>query len=83
VGGAPIMLVGVVGMGFQFKLNNKLNIAVEDKFTFTTSDLVDGQQWQNNYTAGATNSIPQSSHTDRYNFVSVGINYNLFWQACC
>src|SRR5260221_1316671 len=78
LGGAPLMLVGVVGMGFQFKLNNKFNIAVEDKFTFTSSDLLDGQQWQNNYTSTAVNSIAQTRSSDSYNFVSVGINYNLF-----
>ncbi|MBS1659753.1 MAG: OmpA family protein [Bacteroidetes bacterium] len=78
LGGAPIMLVGVVGMGFQFKLNNKWNIAVEDKFTFTNSDLIDGQQWQNNYSPNAVQSIAQTRSADSYNFLSVGINYNLF-----
>ena len=29
----------------QFKLNNKFNIAIEDRFTITNDDLVDGQQW--------------------------------------
>jgi outer membrane protein OmpA-like peptidoglycan-associated protein len=78
LGGAPIMLVGVVGVGFQFKLNDRFNIAVEDKFTFTSSDLIDGQQWQNNYTPSAVNSIAQTRSADSYNFLSVGINYNIF-----
>jgi len=78
LGGAPIMLVGVVGIGFQFKLNDKFNIAVEDKFTFTSSDLIDGQQWQNNYTPSAVTSIAQTRSADSYNFLSVGINYNIF-----
>ncbi len=56
-----ITAVGVVGMGFQFKLNDRFNIAVEDKVTLTTTDLLDGQQWQNNYTgpiaSGAQNGI--------------------------
>ncbi|HEY6899561.1 MAG TPA: OmpA family protein [Puia sp.] len=77
-GGAPLALVGVVGMGFQFKLSNKFNIAVEDKYTFTTSDLIDGQQWQNNYSPNAVQSIAQTRAADSYNFLSVGINYNLF-----
>jgi outer membrane protein OmpA-like peptidoglycan-associated protein len=78
LGGAPLMLVGVAGIGFQFKLNDKFNIAVEDKFTFTSSDLIDGQQWQNNYTPTAVNSIAQTRSSDSYNFLSVGINYNIF-----
>jgi len=78
LGGAPLMFVGVAGIGFQFKLSNRLNIAVEDKYTFTSSDLVDGQQWQNNYTAGATNSVAQTRSADSYNFLSVGLNYNIF-----
>ena len=78
LGGAPITLVGVAGMGVKFKLSNRVNLAVEDKFTFTTSDLIDGQQWQNNWTPGATNSIAQTTSKDRYNFLSVGVNYNIF-----
>src|ERR1700722_14118451 len=78
LGGAPITFVGVAGIGFEFKLNEKWNLAVEDKFTFTTTDLLDGQQWQNNYTLGASNSIAQTTSKDRYNFVSIGLNYNIF-----
>jgi outer membrane protein OmpA-like peptidoglycan-associated protein len=78
LGGAPITLVGVAGIGVKFKLSNRVNLAVEDKFTFTTSALIDGQQWQNNWTLGATNSIAQTTSKDRYNFLSVGVNYNIF-----
>ena len=78
LGGAPLALVGVVGMGVQFKLSNKFSLSVEDKYTFTATDLIDGQQWQNNYTPTAVNSIAQTKASDSYNFVSVGINYNLF-----
>ncbi len=78
LGGAPLTVVGVLGAGMEFKLSSKVNIAVEDKFTFTTSALIDGQQWQNNYTQGATHSVAQTTSKDRYNFASVGINYNIF-----
>jgi len=76
LGGAPLGVVGVVGLGAQFKLNNKFNIAVEDKVSFTTSDLVDGQQYQNNYTPTAVNAIATTRSADGYNFFSVGLNYN-------
>lgn len=78
LGGVPLTVAGVVGAGFAVKLSDVVNIAVEDKFTFTASDLIDGQQWQNNYTLGATNSVAQTSAKDRYNFVSLGINVNIF-----
>jgi outer membrane protein OmpA-like peptidoglycan-associated protein len=78
LGAAPLTVVGVVGIGMEFKLSSKLNIAVEDKFTITGSDLIDGQQWQNNYTPGAFQSIAQTRSADSYNFASVGINYNIF-----
>lgn len=78
LGGVPITVVGVAGMGFEFKLNNKLNIAVEDKFTFTTTPLLSGQQWQNNYSPNAVEAIAQVPAKDHYNFASIGLNYNIF-----
>ena len=57
------------GAGVQFKLNKKLSLALEDKVTITKSDLIDGQQWQENG--------PQTAQTrdyDTYNFLSLGIN---------
>src|SRR6185437_6225003 len=78
LGGVPLTVVGVVGAGIQVKLTDKVNIALEDKFTFTATNLMDGQQWQNNWTPGATNSVAQTSAKDRYNFVSLGINVNIF-----
>ena len=78
LGGAPLTMVGVAGIGLQFKLNNRFNLALEDKLTFTNSDLVDGQQWQANYTPTAViNSIAQSKSADSYNFLSLGINFNI------
>ncbi|HVS95009.1 MAG TPA: OmpA family protein [Puia sp.] len=78
LGGVPLTVVGVVGMGFQFKLSDRVNLALEDKFTFTATNLLDGQQWQNNWTQGATNSVATTNSKDRYNFVSLGINVNIF-----
>ncbi len=78
LGGAPLTVVAVAGVGMEFKLSSKLNIAVEDKFTITGSDLIDGQQWQNNYSPNAVQSIAQTRSADSYNFASVGINYNIF-----
>lgn len=78
LGGVPLTFVGVAGVGFEFKLSPRVNLALEDKYTFTTTRLISGQQWQNNYQAGVTQAIAQIGAKDRYNFVSVGINYNIF-----
>lgn len=64
------------GAGVQFKLNKKFSLAIEDKFTLTKSDLLDGQQWQENGIAGIANgnATAQTRDFDSYNFLSVGIN---------
>jgi outer membrane protein OmpA-like peptidoglycan-associated protein len=64
----PIMNFGA---GVQFKLNKKFSLAIEDKYTVTKSDLLDGQQWQEN---GSGNSTAQTRDFDSYNFLSLGIN---------
>jgi outer membrane protein OmpA-like peptidoglycan-associated protein len=62
-------LVGHVGAGMAYKLSNRVNIALENRFTITKDDLYDGQQW-----------AEQPSLTrdfDTYNFLSLGLNFNL------
>ena len=61
--------VGHVGGGIAFKLSNRVNLALEDRFTITKDDLVDGQQWaeQNDLTRDY----------DAYNFASIGLNINI------
>jgi outer membrane protein OmpA-like peptidoglycan-associated protein len=67
----------LVGAGVQIKLSNRFNIAIEDKFTSVKTDLLDGQQWQENVDARATGAIAQTRDYDSYNFLSVGLNVNL------
>lgn len=66
------------GAGVAFKLSPKLNLAIEDKFTITKSDLLDGQRYQN--TRGA-NGTPFSNiltpDYDTYNYLTVGLNVNI------
>ncbi len=62
-----------VGFGMQFKLNKTLSLAIEDKVTMPKSDLLDGQQWQEN-------GVPYTAQTrdhDIYNFFSVGLNFTI------
>jgi outer membrane protein OmpA-like peptidoglycan-associated protein len=71
-----------LGVGMAFKLSNKFNLAIEERFTAVKTDLLDGQQWQENtYIYPGTNpgmNVPaQTRDFDSYNFFSVGLNYNL------
>jgi outer membrane protein OmpA-like peptidoglycan-associated protein len=73
--------VFVGGAGVQIKLSKRFNLAIEDKFSLTRSDIVDGQQWQENGVgngqAANANATAQTRDFDTYNFASLGINYNL------
>ena len=71
--GVPFIPVFVVGFGTEIKLTDKFNIAIEDKVSVTKSKLIDGQEWQE---TGRTD-VSAMTHNDAYNFLSVGLNYNL------
>jgi hypothetical protein len=55
--------------GIAYRLGNRINVALEDRHTFVKNDLLDGQQYQE------TGSL--TSNWDSYNYISLGINYNL------
>lgn len=65
--------VAHVGAGIAFKLNNRLNLAIEDRLSITRTDLLDGQQWAEQ-TPGSP--VFTRSH-DAYNYLSLGLNINL------
>ena len=69
----PFRWTFVTGAGVQFKVSNKWNIAIEDKFSAPKTDLLDGQQWQENDPSHPA----QTRDMDTYNFFSVGANFNL------
>jgi outer membrane protein OmpA-like peptidoglycan-associated protein len=77
LGNNPFKPALVFGAGVQIKLSTRLNIAIEDKFTSVKTDLLDGQQWQENYDTRAPGAVAQSRDYDSYNFLSVGLNLNL------
>jgi hypothetical protein len=64
---------GTVLAGVAFKLSNRINLALEDRWTFVKSDLLDGQRWQE-HAAGAP---VLTGDFDSYNYASIGINVNL------
>ncbi|MDE3250587.1 MAG: OmpA family protein [Bacteroidota bacterium] len=67
-----------IGVGMAFKLSNKFNLAIEERFTSIKTDLLDGQQWQENtYLPGGLGVPAMTRDFDSYNFFSVGLNYNI------
>jgi outer membrane protein OmpA-like peptidoglycan-associated protein/opacity protein-like surface antigen len=73
LGDNTLKLAGTFGAGVQFKLSNRLNIALEDKHTIVRDDLLDGQRWQENPWGDAA----LTGDFDSYNFLSLGLNINL------
>ena len=73
-GGTPLRFVMVVGLGMEFKLSEKFNLALEDKVSIPKTDLLDGQQWAE---TGSTTIHSLTRDYDTYNFLSLGLNYNL------
>lgn len=59
--------------GAAYRLSNRLNIALEERFTVVKDDLLDGQQWQENPAGDAA----LTTDFDSYNYVSLGLNFNL------
>lgn len=73
LGGHPLRPTGTGLAGIAFKLSKRVNLAIEDRFTFTKDDLLDGQQWQEHPLADPA----QTRDFDSYNYLSVGLNFNV------
>ena len=71
--GQTLIPTGTVLGGIAFKLSNRVNLALEDRFTFTKNDLLDGQQWQEH---SASDPV-LTGNWDTYNYASVGLNFNM------
>ncbi len=64
---------GTVLAGAAFKLSNRVNLALEDRWTFVKDDLLDGQRWQEH----AYGDAVLTRDFDSYNYLSLGLNVNL------
>ncbi len=64
---------GTVLAGVAFKLGKRINLAIEDRWTFVKDDLLDGQRWQEH----AYGDAVLTRDFDSYNYASVGLNFNL------
>jgi len=73
LGDKTLRPVATFGFGVAFKLNNRINLAIEDRWTITRDDLLDGQRWQE-FAWGDAALTPDF---DTYNYMTVGLNINL------
>ena len=64
---------GTLLAGVAYKLSKRVNIALEDRHTIVKSDLMDGQQWQEQ----AQGDAVLTRDFDSWNYLSLGININL------
>lgn len=72
--GEPFRPIFTMGIGMQFKLNRKLSLSLENKYTMPLkTDLLDGQQWQSN----SETNPSMTRDFDAYNFTSLGLNIAL------
>lgn len=62
-----------VGLGVAFKLSKRVNLALEDRHTFVSDDLLDGQRWQES----AFGDAVLTRSFDSYNYLTIGLNVNL------
>lgn len=73
--GLPFTPTASVGLGLAFRLGKRINLAIEDRYMFTTTDLLDGQRYQN--VVGANSGRVLTASNDGMNFLSVGLNFNI------
>lgn len=73
LGGNTLIPVGHIGAGIAFRLNRRLNLAIEDRFTITRTDLIDGHRWAEQVFGQPV----MTSDYDAYNYATVGLNINL------
>lgn len=77
-GSGTMRAIWNTGAGAQFKLSKVVSLSIEDKFTWTGDDLIDGQRWQERpYTAGTPVASSMSRDMDNVNYMSIGLNFNL------
>jgi hypothetical protein len=71
--GGTLKPSGTVIAGVAFKLGRRVNLAIEDRWTFVKDDLLDGQRWQEHAKADPV----LTRDFDSYNYASLGLNFNL------
>lgn len=79
--GGTLRGMATAGAGIQIRLSKKLSLQIEDKVTFSSDDLIDGQRWQE-YPGVASNAPSSLTRDfDNINYFSVGLNLNVGGKA--
>ena len=73
IGNYTLKPSGTVLAGVAIKLGRRINLAIEDRWTFVKDDLLDGQRWQEH----AWGDAVLTRDFDSYNYGSIGLNFNL------
>lgn len=64
------------GAGLNFKLSNKFNLGIEQRFIYVFDDYLDGERWAN-YQFNAAGDKSYSQNNDVMYNTTVKLNYNL------
>lgn len=64
------------GLGIQFKLGSRVSLSIEDKWSYTNDDLIDGQRWQE-WPQPNQGGSAMTRDFDTYNYASIGLNLHL------
>ncbi|MBL0144663.1 MAG: hypothetical protein IPP48_01795 [Chitinophagaceae bacterium] len=73
IGNSTLKPSGTVLMGVAVRLGKRINLSIEDRWTFVKDDLLDGQRYQEH----AYGDAVLTRDFDSYNMLSAGINVNL------
>lgn len=71
--GSTAAFTGHLGAGLSFRLSNRINLALENRVSLTRSDLLDGNQWEEDIIGQPT--LTRSN--DAFNYLTAGLNFNL------
>lgn len=71
--GATAAFTANIGAGVTVRLSNRINLAVENRLSLTRTDLLDGNQWEEDILGKPT--LTRSN--DAFNYLTAGLNFNL------
>lgn len=79
IGNGTLRAIANFGAGAQIKLSKSISLSIEDKVTWTGTDLIDGQRWQEMpYSQdGSMVASSMSRDMDNINYLSIGLNFNI------
>jgi hypothetical protein len=63
-----------IGLGFQYKINKKFNVQIENRYTFPADGYLDGTIFGKNL---GNNAAASGRTSDAINYISIGVNYNV------